>query len=197
MTSRRSLERDAVAARPARRPSQKRVGASPSLLSAAALSVAMLVAATGAASAQSEDPSPAIDGDGVLLRLFDDARTGEVDTHLPYVLHRLEKALSEQNLIAFLDLVDPAYFREQFGLIAAGETSPGRQMHQFSCEFFALCDISKAYAFNDVVSAKVVSVADAGPLILVRIEMRMWDGLFLPAEIFYDPATSRLSSGRA
>ena len=152
----------------------------------------------GEASADVEQGVGAASGataDNLLPSLFSAARRGEGDRHMPYVLHRLEQAMSSQNLIGFLELVDSRYFAERFGEIAATAPSPGAAMRQFSCEFFTLCDVSKKYGYGDVVSAKVLSVEPAGDYVAVRIEMRMWDGLFLPAEVFYDPKNARLIAG--
>ncbi len=133
-----------------------------------------------------------------MLELFARAADGSGDAHLPYVLNNLKRALATQNMLGFLDLVDPAYFTEQFNFLHRPNRSPGETLGQFSCEFFSICDISKSYRFHDIVSADVVSVK-AGPgrpggLIEVRLELRMWDGLVLPSVIYYDPATARLSA---
>lgn len=137
-------------------------------------------------------------GDSLLPQLLQSAREGEGDPHLPYVLHRLEQAMAAQDLIAFMDLVDSAYFAEQFAMHTSPERSPGRSLNQFTCEFFSLCDVSKSYAYKDVVSAKVISVTPeaSGPLLEVALELQVWDGLFLTVEIYYDPRSSRLLSAR-
>ena len=135
-------------------------------------------------------------GDSLLPLLLQRARAGEGDPHLPYVLHRLEQAMAAQDLIAFLDLVDSTYFAEQFALHTSPERSPGRSMNQFTCEFFSLCDVSKSYAYKDVVSAKVINVRPEGSLMQIDLELQVWDGLFITVEIFYDPGSSRLLSAR-
>lgn len=135
-------------------------------------------------------------GDSLLPKLLEAAQRGEGDPHLPFVLHRLEQAMNAQNLIGFLDLVEPSYFEKRFKALLTPGRSPGQAMNEFSCAFFELCDISKAYAYTDVVSARVVAVAPEAQDIRVRMEMRMWDGIFLNADIIYDPATVRLRSGR-
>ena len=134
--------------------------------------------------------------DSLLPLLLQKARAGEGDPHLPYVLHRLEQAMAAQDVIAFLDLVDSAYFADQFALHVNPERSPGRSLHFFTCEFFSLCDVSKSYAYKDVVSAKVINIQPqaSGPLMEVSMELQVWDGLFLTVEIFYDPRTARLLS---
>lgn len=164
---------------------------------AAAAPAALGAAAFGPALAQSQEASPTGDA---LLDLFAAAENGSGDPHLPYVLNDLKKALAAQNLLAFLELVDPAYFSEQFGQVHKAGRSPGESLGQFSCEFFSICDISKHYAFSDIVSADVLSVTPpgpgGGPLIKVRLELRMWDGLTLPSTVYYDPANARLSAAR-
>ncbi|MCI4665455.1 MAG: hypothetical protein MRY74_12100 [Neomegalonema sp.] len=164
-------------------------------LSLAAIIGAMLATAP----AMAQDSKKTAPGD-TLLALFDQARNGSGDAHLPYVLNSLKKALAGQNMLAFLKLVDPAYFTEQFGLMHRAGRSPGESLGQFACEFFSVCDISKSYSFNDIVSAHVLSAkakpGAAGGLIEVKLELRMWDGLKLQSTIFYDPANARLSAAR-
>lgn len=130
----------------------------------------------------------------LLPSLLDAAQRGEGDPHLPFVIHRLEQAMNAQNLIGFLDLVEPMHFADRFDALRSPERSPGRALNEFSCTFFSLCDVSKAYAFTDVVSARAIAMAQEGRFIRVRMEMRMWDGIFLTADIFYDPETARLLS---
>lgn len=133
-----------------------------------------------------------------MQRLFAAASDGSGDPHLPFVLSRLKKALADQDMLGFLDLVEPAYFEEQFRLLSRPGRSPGETLRQFSCEFFSLCDISKTYSFNDIVSMDVRGVSDSfgggQRLIEVRLELRMWDGLLLVAPVYYDPGTARLSA---
>lgn len=143
-----------------------------------------------------EGDQGAMDAD-VLQRLFAEAGDGVGDQHLPFVLARLKKALADQDMLGFLDLVDPAYFSSQFQLLAREGRSPGETLGQFSCEFFSICDISKTYGFNDIVSADVIGVAggyDGAGLVEVRLQLRMWDGLTLIAPVFYDRNSARLSA---
>lgn len=153
----------------------------------------------GEAGATPPDGAESAVGDDVLLDLLAAARDGSGDPHLPFVLVRLKRALGEQDLIAFLDLVDPAYFAEQFGLLSGPDRSPGEAMAQFTCEFISVCDVAKSYKFTDVVSVKVISVGRLDtPLdqpVEVKIELQMWDGVYVPARIFYNRRSYRLSSG--
>ena len=160
----------------------------------AALLASALIATPAAAQDTKADLSDA------LIELFTRAQDGSGDPHLPSVLNDLKKALASQNLLAFLKLVDPAYFSEQFQALHRVDRSPGDTLDQFSCEFFQICDISKSYAYTDIVSAQVLSARPApgatGGVVEVRLELRMWDGLTLTSTIFYDPANARLSSAR-
>lgn len=168
----------------------------------AALAAALLFSAAplaGGAAAQTDEAGlTTLDPSDPLARLFDQARRGEADPHLPYVLTRLTRALSEQDVIAFLELVDPAYFDEQFGLLSTPDRSPGEALAQFTCEFFSVCDIGKQYRFADIVSGKLISVAPDGGLtggsVEVTLELRMWDGLTIEAVIFYNPSAARFSA---
>lgn len=155
----------------------------------------------GAADAPTELPlkpgeSLALEPGEGLTTLFQMAQDGTGDPHLPYVLTRLRKALTDQDLISFLDLVDPPYFSEQFPLAMHPARSPGDSLNQFSCEFFTICDISKAYRLNDIVSLLVVGVGRTadGDLIEVTLELRMWDGVVVRSLIFYNPASAKLLS---
>ncbi|MEL6318073.1 MAG: hypothetical protein AAFR16_10610, partial [Pseudomonadota bacterium] len=187
-----------------------RVGAS--RLWASRLGAGLLVALLSTAPAAAEDlidlepsasragqplPSGAgPDGDDALVELLDAARDGSGDPHLPYVLVRLKRALSEQDVIAFLDLVDPKYFSEQFSAMSGPDRSPGAAMAQFTCEFVSVCDIAKTYKFSDVVSMRLVSVGRLDtPLdqpVEIRIELRMWDGVLVPSTIYYSRQSYRL-----
>ncbi len=131
-----------------------------------------------------------------LNELLAQARTGQGDRHLPFLLLRLKRALSTQDLIAFLDLVDPTYFKEQIAFLAGENRSPGEVMGQFTCEFLQICDVSKVYTLKDVVSAKVMSARTAGSFVVIQLEMQMWDGVQVPAEILYNPASYRFEAGR-
>lgn len=136
--------------------------------------------------------------DVALSDLLNAARDGSGDPHLPFVLVRLKRALGQQDVIAFLDLVDPKYFADQFGTLATPKRSPGEAMAQFTCEFISVCDIAKTYKFKDVVSMRLVSVGRLDtPLdqpVEIKIELQMWDGVMVPATIFYNRRSYRLSS---
>lgn len=132
----------------------------------------------------------------VLIALMAQAREGQGDLHLPFMLTRMKKALSTQDVIAFLDLVDTDYFNEQFAFLAKGGQEPGATLNQFVCEFLQICDVSKTYTLKDVVSGHVLAVAPAGDRTVVRLEMQMWDGVMVVGEILYNPATYRFEGGR-
>lgn len=144
-----------------------------------------------------EEGEPAPKGDA-LIALFDGVRVGAADPHLPYVLARLKRALSSQDLLGVLELVDPAYYETQIALHTRADRTPGAALGAFACEFFSVCDISKTYGFNDIVSAKVLAVTPEGGLtggpVEVTLELRMWDGLNLVSVIFYDPSSAKLSA---
>lgn len=137
------------------------------------------------------------EGADALQKLFAAAHGGAGDQHLPFVLARLKKALADQDMLGFLDLVEPAYFETQFRAISRPGRSPGETLGQFACEFFSLCDLSKTYGFNDIVSMDVLAVEPGyggSSVVEVRLELRMWDGLTLIAPVFYNPATARFSA---
>ncbi len=179
-------------------------------LAVALLTAAALAAASADAFAQQGRGTPAKEPGAARLALFDAARSGEGDPHLPYVLTSLKKALTSQDAISLLELVDPAYFRTQFGAMSAGGRSPGAALNQFTCELLSICDVSKSYRLNDVVSMLVVAaepttgsfapratdesqpVAPPSKLFEVKLELRMWDGVTVVSTIFYDPATTKL-----
>ncbi len=132
-----------------------------------------------------------------LQMLFVQAQDGAGDQHLPFVLARLKKALADQDMLGFLELVDPGYFETQFRAVSRPGRSPGDSLGQFACEFFSLCDISKTYGFNDIVSMDVIGVSpafDGVGLTEVKLELRMWDGLTLIVPVFYHPNSARFSS---
>lgn len=183
---------------------------SPALGLAASLAIAHLTAAP--AVAQSGSSGGQTERGAALIQLFEDARTGAGDRHLPFVLNRLKKALGEQNAIAVLELIDPVYFQTQFSALNSAGTSPGVALGRFLCELFNVCDISKSYRFNDIVSMLVISAEPmqqtfgsgfsssgdgasqgATQFIEVRIEVRMWDGVTIETTLFYDPSNARLS----
>lgn len=175
-------------------------------MAALALAVgAPLMQMAPAATAQTRGASASVSEPGeTLIRLFDEAREGAGDPHLPFVLNRLKRALSGQDAIGVLELVDPAYFQEQFGAMNAGAPNPGDALDRFTCELFALCDISKSYRLNDVISMVVLSagpalgvqptgdLSGATEVIEVRLEMRMWDGVTIQAPIFYKPGSAKI-----
>ncbi len=145
-------------------------------------------------------PQPgALSGDDALIALLDAARDGSGDPDLPYVLVRLKRALGEQDLIGFLDLVDPAFFNERFVATAGEARSPGEALAAFACGFLGVCDVAKRYGFADVVSMRLISVGRMDtPLdqpVPVVIELRMWDGVLIQSEILYSRQSYRLSSG--
>jgi hypothetical protein len=173
------------------------------------------IAAASALSAQSgsgDKPEP--EPGQALSNLFEDARTGTGDPHLPFVLNRLKKALSDHDVIEFLDLVDPNYFQTQFGALSANGRSPGTALGQFSCELLSVCDISKSYGFNDIISMQVVNAkpmaqpqntfADhdesastdhpvpGSNLVSIALEIRMWDGVAIRSTIFYDSSIAKI-----
>lgn len=165
------------------------------IFAAAAALAAALTA--GAAVGQNRDASASEPGEALIL-LFDAARSGEGDPHLPFVLTNLKKALTSQDAIALLELVDPEYFQSQVDLSSGDGRTPGAVLNQFTCELLSLCDISKSYKLNDVISMQVLSATqrapsrDAPAVYDVRIEMRLWDGVTVQALIFYDPAKAKL-----
>lgn len=136
-------------------------------------------------------------GEDALQMLFAQANDGSGDQHLPFVLARLKKALADQDMLGFLDLVDPAYFETQFRAVSRPGRSPGETLRQFACEFFSICDVSKTYGFNDIVSMDVLHVApgyDGAGMTEVKLELRMWDGLTLIVPVFYNPSSARISA---
>lgn len=171
------------------------------LAAALVLTLAALTATDGAgqlAQAQNRQLEEGEVGDGELQRLFEMAREGQAEKHLPFILVRLKRALANQDLLSFLDLVDPVYFDSQFALLSQSGRPPGEVMGQFACEFFSVCDVSKRYSYNDIVSAEVVKVSPegglTGGLVEIGLEIRMWDGQTVYSSIFYNPNTSRLSA---
>lgn len=163
-------------------------------LAAGAVSGALLGAAPAAA--QSGQAAGTVEEDA-LAGLFAQLRDGQADPHLPYVLARLKRALADQDLLGVLALIEPEHFNTQFGLLQSGGQPPAQTLGQFACEFFTICDISKTYGFNDIVSAQVLRVSPEGGLtngpVEVTLELRMWDGLTLISVVFYDPASARLT----
>lgn len=151
---------------------------------AAALGVGLL--ASGAAHAQNETRSDAEQ------RLLVQAKRGEVDRALPAQLEAFTAALESQDMIAFLNLVDPAYFAEQFAFLQGGARPPGEVLVQFSCEFLGICSVQYSYRLEDVVGATVVRVdapqgADGSHEIVLRFRMR--DGAEVEGSIFYRPSS--------
>ncbi|MEL6978940.1 MAG: hypothetical protein AAGM38_09705 [Pseudomonadota bacterium] len=169
------------------------VGAT-ALAAALAPSPAQRTASAQDVETRSIDPSA---GDA-LGRLFEQARAGEADAHLPFVIARLRRALGDQDLLSVLELIEPGYFSAQYGTLSAGpNVEPAAALSRFACELFSICDVSKTYRFNDIVSAELLSVSPqgglTGGLVEVRLELRMWDGLSLISVLSYDPSTARLS----
>lgn len=132
----------------------------------------------------------------VLIEMLAQAQQGRGDRHLPYLLVRMKQALAAQDMVAFLDLVDPTYFNEQFAFLAGSGGAPGEVLNQFVCEFLQICDVSKKYRLKDVVSAHVLSVQPSGDRVIVRLEMQMWDGVMVAGEILYNPGSYRFEAGR-
>lgn len=179
-----------------------RMGAATATLAvmlALALAGAASLAQTAAAQNRVEPGSVSVaDEDDPLIHLFEQARRGEADPHLPFVLSRLKRALADQDMLGFLSLVDPAYFEEQFRLVSSSGRNPGETLGQFACEFFSVCDIAKTYSFNDIVSMQVLKVSPegglSGALVQVTLELRMWDGLTVQSTVFYNTSNARLSA---
>lgn len=149
-------------------------------------------------SAESGAPSRSLDQGDALQRLFAMARSKEGDPHLPFVLNRLKRAIAAHDMVAFLDLIDPAHFDAQFKRLLKPGGSPGDALGEYSCTFLSVCDLSKSYSFNDVVSAHVLAVAPegglTGGLVEVALELTLWDGLQIVSTIYYNPSNARLSA---
>lgn len=168
-----------------------------------ALALAMLLGVAGfetpvpAQSPERAEIGEGIEDEDALPALLLLLREGQADPHLPFILSRLKRALADQDLLGVLTLIDPAHFSEQYALQQRSGRAPAEALGRFACEFFSICDISKTYGFNDIVSAKVLKISPEGGLtggpVEVTLELRMWDGMSLISVIFYDPSTARLS----
>ena len=97
----------------------------------------------GGAAAAQERPAPseaALGGaegaapEGALAELFEMARSGQADRHLPFVLARLKRALADQDLLGVLELTDKSYFDAQFQRHRTPNRSPGQAMSAYACE---------------------------------------------------------------
>ena len=166
-----------------------------------AASAALFWPAAGAVAQSGVRGGEAFEGaadEDALVELFELVREGKADPHLPFILSRLKRALGGQDLLGVLELMDPAYFASQFSRHQSPKRTPGKAMGAFMCEFFSICDISKTYGFNDIVSAQVVKISPkdglTGGPVEVTLELRMWDGLTLYSTVFYDPNSATISA---
>lgn len=132
-----------------------------------------------------------------LMALRGEVKAGAVDAALPNAIDALKRALAANDMIGFLDLVDPAYFAEQFGFLHGGARPVGETMAQFTCEFLQICSVDEQYAFEDVVSAHLVA-ADQSPgssLLSITLEIGLRDGRSLVRTILYSPESGRFLAG--
>ncbi len=116
----------------------------------------------------------------------------------------LAVAVRDQDVLGFLDMVEPSYFTGQMAFLlemsSVDRPAPvGETLSQFLCEFLSACTVGRKLGFEDILSLEYLSVEEflelgEPPILIVRARLVFNNETTGEAEFLYFPNDYRFSA---